>query len=82
MEKFKSRKFWICVAAALASLGTSIAGIATDNEVIAGFGVVCTVVSASIYAFCEAWVDASSASATTTSKVTTNTTVTQKETGK
>ncbi len=82
MEKFKSRKFWICVAAALASLGTSIAGIATSNEIIAGFGIACTVISASIYAFCEAWVDASSASATTTSKVTTNTTVTQKETGK
>ncbi len=82
MEKLKSRKFWICVAAALASLGTNIAGIATANEVIAGFGIVCTVVSTSIYAFCEAWVDASSASATTTSKVTTNTTVTQKETGK
>lgn len=42
MEKLKSRKFWICVAAALASLGTSIAGIATSNEVIAAFGVVCT----------------------------------------
>ena len=71
MEKFKSRKFWICVAATLASLGT---GIATSNEVIAGFGIACTVASAAIYAFCEAWVDASSASATTTSKVTTTTT--------
>ena len=82
MEKFKSRKFWICVAAALASLGTSIVGIASSNEVIAGAGIACTVFSAAIYAFCEAWVDASSASATTTSKVTTNTTVTQKETQK
>ena len=82
MEEFKSRKFWICVAAALASLGTSIAGIASSSEVIAGAGIVCTVVSAAIYAFCEAWVDASSASATTTSKVTTTTTVTQKEVGK
>ncbi len=79
MEKFKSRKFWICVAAALASLGTGIAGIASSNEIIAGAGIACTVISAAIYAFCEAWVDASSASATTTSKVTTNTTVTQKE---
>ena len=79
MEKFKSRKFWICVAAALASLGTSIAGIATANEAIAGFGITCTMLSAAIYAFCEAWVDSASASATTTSRVTTNTTVTQKE---
>ena len=82
MEKFKSRKFWVCVAAALASLGTSIAGIASSNEIIAGVGIVCTVISTAIYAFCEAWVDASSASATTTSKVTTTTTVTQKEVGK
>ena len=48
-------------------------------EVIASAGLVCTVLSTAIYAFCEAWVDASSASATTTSKVTTTTTVTQKE---
>ena len=79
MEKFKSRKFWLCVAAALASLGTSIAGLATSNEVIAGAGIICTVLSAAIYAFCEAWVDSASAASTTTSKVTTNTTVTQKE---
>ena len=79
MEKLRSRKFWVCVAAALASLGTSIAGIASSNEVIASAGLVCTVLSTAIYAFCEAWVDASSASATTTSKVTTTTTVTQKE---
>lgn len=57
MSKLKSRKFWVCVAAALASLGTSIAGIATDNEVIATFGIGCTVCSAAIYAFCEAWTD-------------------------
>ena len=79
MDKLKSRKFWLCVAAALASLGTSIAGLAISNEVIAGAGIVCTVLSAAIYAFCEAWVDSASAASTTTSKVTTNTTVTQKE---
>lgn len=60
IDKLKSRKFWVCVAAALASLGTSIAGIATENEVIAGFGISCTVISAAIYAFCEAWVDSRS----------------------
>ena len=79
MDKLKSRKFWLCVAAALASLGTSIAGIAVSNETVTSIGLVCTVLSTAIYAFCEAWVDASSASATTTSKVTTTTTVTQKE---
>lgn len=81
MDKLRSRKFWLCVAAALASLGTSIAGITTDNQVVTNVGIVCMVISTAIYAFCEAWVDASSAAASTTSKVTTNTTVTQKETG-
>ena len=57
MNKWNSRKFLICVAAALASIGTSIAGLATSNEKIAMFGVVCTIVSSAIYAFCEAWVD-------------------------
>lgn len=57
MNKWNSRKFLICVAAALASIGTSIAGLATSNEKVAMFGVVCTIVSSAIYAFCEAWVD-------------------------
>lgn len=77
MEKLKSRKFWICVAAALASLGTSIAGIATSNQTIAGIGIACTVISAAIYAFCEAWVDSSSVSSNT--KQTINQTTTTKE---
>jgi len=79
MSKLTSRKFWLCVAAALASLGTSIAGIVTTNEAVTTIGIVCTVISAAIYAFCEAWVDSANAASTTTSKVTTNTTVTQKE---
>ena len=58
MEKLTSRKFWICVAAFLASVATSTAGIAKDNEVIMTVGAVCGMVSAAIYAFCEAWVDA------------------------
>lgn len=53
----KSRKFWICVAAALASLGTGISGIVVGNQTLAIVGSVCTVISASIYAFCEAWID-------------------------
>ena len=57
MNKLTSRKFWICVAAALASLGTGISGIVTDNQTLAIVGSVLTVLSASIYAFCEAWVD-------------------------
>lgn len=58
MDKLTSRKFWICVAAALASLGTGIGGIVAGNQTLAIIGSVCTVASAAIYAFCEAWVDA------------------------
>lgn len=56
-NKLTSRKFWICVAAMLASIASSIAGLATDNDVIATVGIVCGIVSAALYAFCEAWVD-------------------------
>lgn len=57
MKKLKSRKFWVCVAAMLGSIATSISGIVTDNKYIITLGVVCGVASAAIYAFCEAWVD-------------------------
>lgn len=57
MQKLTSRKFWICVAAMLASIATSIAGISTDNQTVTVIGTVCGVLSAAIYAFCEAWVD-------------------------
>ena len=57
MEKLTSRKFWICVAAMLASIATSIAGITTSNQTILAIGTICGVASAAIYAFCEAWVD-------------------------
>ena len=57
MDKLTSRKFWICVAAFLASVAISISGIATSNTAIASIGTVCGILSAAIYAFCEAWVD-------------------------
>lgn len=57
MEKLTSRKFWVCVAAMLASIATSISGIATDNQTVLIIGTICGVASAAIYAFCEAWVD-------------------------
>lgn len=59
MNKLTSRKFWICVAAMLASIATSIAGIKSDNETVLIIGTICGVGSAAIYAFCEAWVDSS-----------------------
>lgn len=56
-SKITSRKFWICVAAFLASVATSISGIATSNQTITVIGTICGILSAAIYAFCEAWVD-------------------------
>jgi len=57
MDKLTSRKFWICVAAFLASIATSISGLATSNQTIAIVGITAGILSAAIYAFCEAWVD-------------------------
>lgn len=59
-ERISSRKFIVCVAAFLSSLGTSITGLAIENEVIAAFGIVCTVLSAAIYAAVEAATDVAS----------------------
>ena len=56
-EKLASRKFWICVAAFLASIATSIAGLVNANQTITIVGTVAGILSAAIYAFCEAWVD-------------------------
>lgn len=58
IRKLTSRKFWIAVAAMLASIATSIAGITTANDTIATIGAVCGVASAAIYAAAEAYVDA------------------------
>lgn len=57
MNKLTSRKFLICVAAMLASIATSIAGLQTGNTTVAAVGTICGIISAAIYAFCEAWVD-------------------------
>ena len=56
-EKLQSRKFWLCVAAALASLGTGISGLVQGNDKLALAGGILLVISSSIYAFCEAWID-------------------------
>lgn len=77
IEKLTSRKFWVCVAAFLGSIGASIAGLVQSNEVITTIGIVCSILSAAIYAFTEAWVDAASIKSNT--KQTINTTHTEKE---
>lgn len=56
-DKLTSRKFWICVAAFLGSIAASISGIVTSNNVVTTIGITAGVLSAAIYAFCEAWVD-------------------------
>lgn len=62
MKNFTSRKFLLSAAAFLGSVAASIAGIATDNKTIATIGIVCGVLSAAIYAACEAYVDAAAVS--------------------
>ena len=73
MNKFMSRKFWISVAAFLASIGTSIAGLAVAEPAVATAGIVCTMLSAAIYAASEAYIDSAAAAANTTA---TNKTIT------
>lgn len=71
MKKLQSRKFWVCVAAFLGSIATSIAGLTIDNPTVTAVGTVCGIISAAIYSFCEAWVDAASVSAKTTQTINT-----------
>lgn len=59
IRKLTSRKFWLAIAAMLASIATSIAGITSANDTIATVGIICSVASAAIYAGAEAYVDAS-----------------------
>ena len=65
-SKLASRKFWVSVAAFLASVGGTIAGVTTDNQTLMVAGVVCTALSAAIYAACEAYVDGQSVASSTT----------------
>lgn len=73
-SKLSSRKFWIAIAAALASIGTSIGGLATGNTEVVTFGVVCLIISQAIYSFCEAYVDGASIKAQTKTTTITATT--------
>jgi len=56
-NKFKSRKFWLAVAAFLASIGTSLAALHSDNTTVAAVGIIAATLSAAIYAAAEAYVD-------------------------
>ena len=56
-SKLTSRKFWMMAAAFLGSLGASIAGLTIENTAIAIVGIICSMLSAAIYAAAEASVD-------------------------
>ena len=58
IRKLTSRTFWICVAAFLASVATSVTGLQSNNQIVASIGIVCSIISAAIYASAEAYVDA------------------------
>lgn len=74
-NKLTSRKFWLAVAAALGSIGTSITGLVIGDLDLTKWGAVLLVMSGGIYAFCEAYVDGKSLSAnTTTTSLSANTT--------
>ena len=72
-SKLSSRKFWMAVAAFLASIGTSIEAFATSNEPVAAVGIVCAILSAAIYAAAEAYVDGQRLQSNVTSTTTTKT---------
>ena len=57
-NKLTSRKFWICVAAFTGSVAASVTGLHLENTVVTTVGIVCGILSAAIYAACEAYVDA------------------------
>lgn len=57
-NKFLSRKFLMCLAAALGAAGTTITGLCIQNQVVIVIGAICLAVSTGIYTFCEAWIDA------------------------
>lgn len=58
MKKYLSRKFILSAAAFLGSIGTSIAALNTGNQILAGIGLFCAIISAAMYAAAEAAVDA------------------------
>lgn len=58
MSKFLSRKFLICAAAFLGSVGTSLVGLFQNCPACIIAGNICMMLSAGIYAAMEALVDA------------------------
>lgn len=80
IKKITSRKFLLAIAAFLASIGTSIAGLNMGNDTVTTIGTICAVASAAIYAAVEAYVDAASIKSTTTTNQNISSTVKKTET--
>lgn len=57
LNKITSRKFIISLAAFLFSLGTGLSGLSQGNTRIVMIGAICCVLSAALYAACEAYTD-------------------------
>ena len=75
-EKLSSRKFWLAVAAFLASIAASIGALAVQNEALTITGIICAVFSAAIYNAVEAYTDGKYAQANVTvTNVTTTKTI-------
>ncbi len=56
-QKLTSRKWWMSVAAFLASIGGAIRGVTTENASLVTAGIICSALSSAIYTFAEALVD-------------------------
>lgn len=68
-SKLTSRKFWVAVAAMLASVAEGIAAYFAGNETLMTVSAVCFIVSAAVYQFCEAYVDGAGAASSTVNVV-------------
>lgn len=73
MDKLKSRKFLMCLAAFLLSVATSLSSLASGDEVTLSVGTIAAIIIAAAYAACEAAVDKASVSSTQTQITATST---------
>lgn len=64
LDKLKSRKFLMALAAFFSSLGVGLLGYFSDYISLAVVGIICSALSAGIYNYCEMKVDAASISST------------------
>lgn len=56
-NKWKSRKFLMCLGEVCLGIGTTITGMYTDNETVVVIGAALVAIGTGIFTFCEALVD-------------------------